>query len=77
MKSQNDIYHGDEHITDKPKKYKVLMSELIHYEVEVDAFDEDEACDKAYDLLQEDEDNEYIINTNQSGFQTDNVKEIT
>ena len=60
----------------KNKKYKVIMSELIHYEVEVDAIDEDEACDKAYDVINEDTTNEYIINTNLSGFQTDSVREV-
>ena len=46
MKSQNDKYHGDEHITDKPEKLIVRMSEVVTYEVEVEAMDDEEAIMK-------------------------------
>ena len=74
MKSSNDIYHGDEHLTDKPKKYVVRMSEVVSYEVEVEAMDEDEAMDLAYEELSDDINGSFIID--QSGFQTDSVHEI-
>lgn len=74
MKSQNDIYHGDEHITDKPKKYVVRMSEVVSYEVEVEAFDEDEAMDLAYEELSDDINGSFIVD--QTGFQTDSVHEV-
>ena len=74
MKSSNDIYHGDEHITDKPKKYKVRMSEVVSYEVEVEAFDEEEAMNLASEELSEDTNGSLIID--QSGFQTDSVHEV-
>lgn len=74
MKSSNDIYHGDEHLTDKPKKYVVRMSETVTYEVEVEAFDEEEAMNLAYEELSEDTNGSLIID--QSGFQTDSVHEV-
>ena len=74
MKSSNDLWHGDVHLTDKPKKYKVRMSEVVSYEVEVEAFDEEEAMDLAYEELSEDTNGSLIID--QSGFQTDSVHEV-
>lgn len=71
MKSSNDIYHGDEHLTDEPIKYKVRMSEVITYEVEVEAFDEEEAEELAVSKLADDDNGTYVID--QSGFQTDRV----
>jgi hypothetical protein len=75
MKSSNDIYHGDEHLTDKPQKYKVRMSEVVSYEVEVEAFDEDEACDLAYQELNDDISGNCIVD--QTGFQTDSIQKVT
>ena len=76
MKSQNDIYHGDEHITDKPKKYIVRMSEIVSYEVEIDAIDEDDAMNSSYNVLVDTYDlDSYVVD--KTGFQTDSVKEIT
>ena len=75
MKSSNDLWHGDEHLTDKPKKYVVRMSETVTYEVEIDAFDEDEAMNEAYNTLVDTYDlDSYIID--QTGFQTDSVHEV-
>jgi len=74
MKSQNDIYHGDEHITDKPEKFVVRMSEVVSYEVEVEAFDEDEAFDLAYEKLSNGGDGTYIVD--QTGFQTDSIQRV-
>jgi len=75
MKSSNDLWHGDEHLTDKPKKYVVRMSEVVTYEVEVEAFDEDEAMNEAYNTLVDTYDlDSYIID--QTGFQTDSVHEV-
>lgn len=74
MKSQNDKYHGDEHITDKPQKYVVRLSEVIHYEVEVEAFDRDEADELAWEKVSEDYNGTYIVD--QTGMQTDRVDEV-
>jgi len=74
MKSSTDIYHGDEHLTDKPQKYRVRMSEVVSYEVEVEAFDEDEAFDLAYEKLSNGGDGTYIVD--QTGFQTDSISVI-
>ena len=74
MRSQNDIYHGDEHLTDKPQKYVVRLSEVIFYEVEVEAFDEDEAIDLAWDKLSDDYNGTYVVD--QTGFQVDRVDVI-
>ena len=74
MKSQNDIYHGDEHITDKPEKFKVRMTEVVTYEVEVEAMDEEEAEDLAVSKLADDYNGTYVID--QSGFQTDRVDRV-
>ena len=74
MKSSNDLWHGDEHLTDKPKKYVVRMSEVVSYEVEVEAFDKEEAMDLAYEELSDDINGSFIID--QSGFQTDSVHEV-
>jgi len=71
MKSSNDLWHGDEHLTDKPKKYVVRMSEVVTYEVEVEAFDEEEAQELAIEELVADYNGTYVID--QSGFQTDRV----
>ena len=72
-KSSNDLYHGDEHITDKPKTYLVKLSEVIHYEVEVEAFDEDEANEEAWQKVSDDYNGTYVVN--QTGFQTDGIYE--
>lgn len=74
MKSSNDIYHGDEHLTDKPKKYVVRMSEVVSYEVEVEAFDEEEAMNLAYEELSDDINGSFIVD--QTGFQTDSIHEV-
>ena len=74
MKSSNDLWHGDEHLTDKPKKYVVRMSEMVSYEVEVEAFDEEEAMNLAYEKLINGGDGTYIVD--QTGFQTDSVRRI-
>jgi len=71
MKSSNDLWHGDEHLTDKPKKYVVRMSEVVTYEVEVEAFDEEEAQELAIEELVADYNGTYVID--QTGFQTDRV----
>ena len=74
MKSSNDIYHGDEHITDKPEKFIVRMSEVVTYEVEVEAMDEEEAEDLAICKLSNDYNGTYVID--QTGFQTDRVERV-
>ena len=74
MKSQNDIYHGDEHITDKPEKFIVRMSEVVTYEVEVEAMDDEEAIHEAVDKLVDDYNGIYVID--QTGFQTDRVERV-
>lgn len=74
MKSSNDLYHGDEHLTDKPKTYLVKLSEVIHYEVEVEAFDKDEADELAWEKVSEDYNGTYV--SDQTGFQTDGVYEV-
>lgn len=74
MRSQNDIYHGDEHLTDKPQKYVVRLSEVIHYEVEVEAFDEEEAIEEAWEKVSDDYNGTYV--SDQTGFQTDRVDVI-
>lgn len=71
MKSQNDLYHGDEHITDRPQRYVVRMSEVVSYEVEVEAFDEEEAQELAIQELVDDYNGTYVVD--QTGFQTDRV----
>jgi len=72
MKSQNDIYHGDEHLTDKPQKYLVEASETVYYEVEIEAMSKKEAMEKAYEI--ELGLNEHIVN--HKGFQVDNIAEV-
>ena len=74
MKSQNDIYHGDEHIMDKPEKFIVRMSEVVTYEVEVEAMDDEEAIHEAVDKLVDDYNGIYVID--QTGFQTDRVERV-
>ena len=74
MKSQNDIYHGDEHITDKPEKFIVRMSEVVTYEIEVEAFGEEEAEETAVQKLADDYNGTYVID--QTGFQTDRVERV-
>ena len=74
MKSQNDKYHGDEHITTEPEKFKVRMSEVVTYEVEVEAFDEEEAEDLAVSKLADDYNGQYVID--QTGFQTDRIDRV-
>jgi hypothetical protein len=74
MKSQNDIYHGDEHITDKPEKFIVRMSEVVTYEIEVEAFGEEEAEEAAVQKLADDYNGTYVID--QTGFQTDRVERV-
>jgi hypothetical protein len=74
MKSSNDKYHGDEHITDKPFRYIVKASEVVHYEVEVDAYTEDEAYDLAIEEITKDGINvERIYDTD--SFQVDSIRE--
>ena len=72
MKSSNDIYHGDEHITDKPQKYLVEASETVYYEVEIEAMSKEEAFEKAYAIELGTE--EHIVN--HKGFQVDNIAEV-
>ena len=60
------------------KKYKMTASELVFYEVVVEANNEDEAYDKAYDKIAE----VSLINTDNcivdtDGFETIDLKEIT
>ena len=75
MKSSNDLWHGDEHLTDKPKKYVVRCSETVTYEVEVDAYDDDEAELMAHEILGYTvEVGKHIIDS--SGFQTDSINEV-
>lgn len=74
MKSQNDMYHGDEHITDKPEKFIVRMSEVVTYEIEVEAFGEEEAEEAAVQKLADDYNGTYVID--QTGFQTDRVERV-
>jgi hypothetical protein len=74
MKSSNDIYHGDEHITDKPQKYMVKLSEVIHYEIEVEAMDEEEADQFAWEIAVKDHNQEYV--SDHTGIQTDSIKLI-
>lgn len=72
MKSQNDMYHGDEHITDKPQKYLVEASETVYYEVEIEAMSKEEAFEKAYQIELGTED--HIVD--HKGFQVDNIAEV-
>ena len=72
MKSQNDIYHGDEHITDKPQKYLVQASEVVYYEVEIEAMSKEEAYEKAYEIEIGTEDQ--IVDY--QNFQVDNIAEV-
>jgi ribosomal protein L20A (L18A) len=72
MKSQNDIYHGDEHITDKPQKYLVEASEVVYYEVEIEAMSMEEAFEKAYEIELGTE--EHIVD--HKNFQVDNIAEV-
>jgi len=72
MKSQNDIYHGDEHITDKPQKYVVKLSEVIHYEIEVEAMDEEEADQFAWEIAVKDYNQQYV--SDHTGIQTDSIR---
>ena len=75
MKSQNDLYHGDEHLTDTPQKYLIRASELVYYEVEVEAYSEEEAYDLAVEEITKDGINvERIYDTD--SFQFDSIKEI-
>ena len=74
MKSSNDIYHGDEHITDKPFRYIVKASEVVHYEVEVEAYSEDEAYDLAIDEMTQNGINVETIKDS-SSFQIDSIRE--
>ena len=72
MKSQNDKYHGDEHITVKPQKYLVKASETVCYEVEIEAMSKEEAFEKAYEMELGTE--EHIVNY--KGFQVDDIDEV-
>lgn len=74
FKSSNDLYHGDEHLTDKPKTFVVRMSEVVTYEVEVEAIDDEEAIHEAVDKLADDYNGTYVID--QTGFQCDRVDEV-
>jgi len=60
------------------KKYKMTASELVIYEVVVEANNEDEAYDKAYDKIAD----VSLINANNhivdvEGFETIDLEEIT
>jgi hypothetical protein len=68
------MYHGDEHITDKPEKFIVRMSEVVTYEIEVEAFGEEEAEEAAVHKLGNDYNGTYVID--QTGFQTDRVERV-
>ena len=68
------MYHGDEHITDKPEKFIVRMSEVVTYEIEVEAFGEEEAEEAAVQKLADDYNGTYVID--QTGFQTDRVERV-
>ena len=72
MKSQNDIYHGDEHITDKPQKYLVQASEVVYYEVEIEAMSKEEAYEKAYEI--EFGTDDHIVDY--KDFHVDNIAEV-
>lgn len=72
MEMNNDKYHGDEHITDKPQKYLVEASEVVHYQIEVEAMSKDEAYELAF--KQPIDENTPI--TKSEGFQIDNVAEV-
>ena len=72
MEMNNDKYHGDEYITDKPQKYLVEASEVVHYEIEVEAMSKDEAYELAF--KQPIDENTPI--TKSEGFQIDNVSEV-
>lgn len=72
MKSQNDIYHGDEHLTDKPQKYLIQASETVYYEVEIEAMSIEEAYEKAYEIEVGTEDQ--IVDY--KNFQVDNIAEV-
>ena len=72
MEMNNDKYHGDEHITDKPQKYLVEASETVYYEVEIEAMSKEEAFEKAYEIELGTE--EHIVN--HKGFQVDNIAEV-
>ena len=74
MKSSNDIYHGDEHISTEPQKYVVRMSEVVTYEVEVEAMDEEEAEELAVGKIVDDYNGTYIIDS--SSLQTDRVERV-
>lgn len=75
MKSQNDLFHGDENTTDKPKKYNVVLHQVVTYEVEVEAMDEDQASIDAHNLLVDSYDLEQY-ESRLSWFEVDDVKEI-
>ena len=72
MKSQNDIYHGDKHLTDKPQKYLIQASETVYYEVEIEAMSKEEAYEKAYEIEVGTEDQ--IVDY--KNFQVDNIAEV-
>ena len=72
MKSQNDLFHGDENTTDKPKKYLIEASEVVYYEIEVEAVDEQDAINKAFDTPID----ENTPIKKSDGFQIDNVAEV-
>ena len=55
------------------KKFTIQMSELVKYEVEVEAMDEEEAIDVATDKLIGDYNGIYVVD--QTGFQLDRVDE--
>lgn len=54
-------------------KFKIYASEVIEYEIEVEAKDEDEAQDIAIKLLEEDE-NAYV--SERHSFETLEIKQI-
>jgi hypothetical protein len=75
MKSQNDIFHGDENTTDKPKKYNVVLHRVVTYEVEIEAMDEDQASIDAHNLLVDTYDLEQY-EARLSWFEVDDVEEV-
>ena len=73
MKSSNDIYHGDEHLVEGKSTWRIVATEIVKYEVEVEAESEDEALDKAY---QEFKDNADAHEVDRYDFVTDDVYEL-
>lgn len=73
MKSSNDIYHGDEHLVEGKSKWIITATEIVKYEVEVEAESEDEALELAYKEFSESPE---LCEVDRYDFQTDDIKEI-